>query len=87
MIVLSGTLHPSRAMLYFDSGQTVTMPGVRSTLEDDLYVVLVDWEDISAEGATFKVYRNPLVNWLWLGAILLAVATFVAGWPERERAT
>jgi cytochrome c-type biogenesis protein CcmF len=82
----AGTLHPSRAV-YFDSGQPVTTPGLRSTLEDDLYVLLVDWEDISAEGATFKVYRNPLVNWLWLGAILLVVATIVAGWPERERAT
>jgi len=82
----AGTLHPSRA-IYFDSGQTVTTPGLRSTLEDDLYVVLVDWETISAEGATFKVYRNPLVNWLWLGAILLIFGTFVAGWPERERRT
>jgi len=82
----AGILHPSRAV-YFDSGQPVTTPGLRSTLEDDLYVLLVDWEDISAEGATFKVYRNPLVNWLWLGAVLLALATFVAGWPERERAT
>jgi cytochrome c-type biogenesis protein CcmF len=82
----AGTLHPRR-MLYFDDEQTVTVPGVRSTLEDDLYVVLVDWEDISANGATFKVYRNPLVNWLWLGAVLMVVATFVAGWPERERAT
>jgi cytochrome c-type biogenesis protein CcmF len=62
------------------------MPGMRSTLEDDLYVVLVDWEAISSEGATFKIYRNPLVNWLWLGAILLIVSTLVAGWPERERA-
>ena len=65
----------------------MTTPGLRSTLEDDLYVILVDWEDISAQGATFKVYRNPLVNWLWLGAILLAGATFVAGWPEGERGT
>jgi cytochrome c-type biogenesis protein CcmF len=82
----AGILHPSRAV-YFDSGQPVTTPGLRSTLEDDLYVILVDWENISAEGATFKVYRNPLVDWLWIGAILLAVATFVAGWPERERGT
>jgi len=80
----AGSLHPSR-VIYIDSGQQVTTPGVRSTLEDDLYVVLIDWEEISAEGATFKVYRNPLVNWLWLGAILLVVATFVAGWPEHER--
>jgi cytochrome c-type biogenesis protein CcmF len=83
---LVGTLHPSRA-IYFDTGQTVTTPGLRSTLEDDLYVVLVDWEAISAEGATFKVYRNPLVDWLWLGAVLLVAATFVAGWPEHERGT
>jgi cytochrome c-type biogenesis protein CcmF len=80
-----GTLHPSRAY-YSDSGQTVTMPGMRSTLEDDLYVVLVDWESISTEGATFKVYRNPLVNWLWIGAGLLVLGTLVAGWPVRERA-
>jgi cytochrome c-type biogenesis protein CcmF len=79
-----GTIEPSRAV-YFESGQTVTTPGLRSTLEDDLYVVLVDWEDISTEGATFKIYRNPLVDWLWLGAILLVVSTLVAGWPERER--
>jgi cytochrome c-type biogenesis protein CcmF len=79
-----GTLHPSR-VYYYDSGQTVTNPGLRSTLEDDVYVVLIDWETISAQGATFKVYRNPLVNWLWLGSVLLIFGTFVAGWPERER--
>jgi cytochrome c-type biogenesis protein CcmF len=79
-----GTLHPSRSF-YSDSGQTVTMPGMRSTVEDDLYVVLVDWESISTQGATFKVYRNPLVNWLWLGAVLLVFGTLVAGWPSRER--
>ncbi len=79
------TLHPSRAY-YSDSGQTVTTPGMRSTMEDDLYVVLVDWETISTQGATFKVFRNPLVNWLWLGAGLLVLGTLVAGWPVRERA-
>jgi cytochrome c-type biogenesis protein CcmF len=79
-----GTIHPSRAF-YFDSGQTVTMPGLHSTMEDDVYVVLVDWETISTQGATFKVYRNPLVNWLWVGAVLLVAGTFVAGWPQRER--
>jgi cytochrome c-type biogenesis protein CcmF len=78
------TIEPSRA-LYYDSNQTVTIPGLRSTMEDDIYVVLVDWETISTQGATFKVFRNPLVNWLWIGAILLAVSTFIAGWPERER--
>jgi cytochrome c-type biogenesis protein CcmF len=78
-----GKLYPRRDY-YYDAGQTVTTPGLRSTLEDDLYVVLVDWEAISTEGATFKVYRNPLVIWLWLGAIVLIAGTLVAGWPERQ---
>ena len=40
----------------------MSIPGVRSTMEDDLYVLLVDWEPISEMGATFKIYHNPLVK-------------------------
>jgi cytochrome c-type biogenesis protein CcmF len=79
-----GQLFPRRDYFY-DSDQPMTIPGVRSTLEDDLYVVLVDWEDITANGATFKVFHNPLVNWLWLGGILLIFGSFVAAWPDPEK--
>ena len=48
----------------------MTIPGQRSTLQDDLYILLVDWQPVSSVGATFKVYHNPLVNWLWVGSIL-----------------
>jgi len=57
---------------------------VRSTMEDDLYVLLVDWEPISSTGVTFKVYHNPLVNWLWLGGFVFIFGTLVAAWPEKE---
>jgi len=63
----------------------MTIPGVRSTWEDDLYVLLVDWQPVSAAGATFKVYHNPLVNFLWLGGLVFILGTLVAAWPERER--
>jgi cytochrome c-type biogenesis protein CcmF len=76
-------LYPRRDF-YYENSQQVTIPGVRSTAEDDLYVLLVDWEDISASSATFKVYHNPLVAWLWTGAIVLIVGTMVAAWPEKE---
>ena len=62
----------------------MTIPGVRSTLEDDVYVLLVDWQPISADGATFKVFHNPLVNWLWIGAIWLIFGTLVAAWPDKD---
>jgi cytochrome c-type biogenesis protein CcmF len=64
----------------------MTIPGVRSTMEDDFYVILVGWEPIAAQGATFKVYHNPLVNFLWLGGIVFILGTLVAAWPARDLA-
>jgi cytochrome c-type biogenesis protein CcmF len=78
-----GQLTP-RIDYYFDSQQTMTIPGNRSTMKDDLYILLVDWEPATADGATFKVYVNPLVNWLWLGSLLFLVGIVVAAWPEKE---
>ena len=47
--------------------------------------VLASWEG-SGETATFKVYINPLINWIWLGGIVFIAGTLVAGWPEPEKA-
>jgi cytochrome c-type biogenesis protein CcmF len=79
-----GEIYPRRDFFY-ESQQPMTIPGMRSTMEDDLYVVLVDWQDISSNGATFKVFHNPLVSWLWTGAFVFILGTMVAAWPDRER--
>jgi cytochrome c-type biogenesis protein CcmF len=78
-----GQLYPRRDF-YFEAQQPMTIPGVRSTWEDDLYVILVDWMPISSQGATFKVYNNPLVNWLWLGGFVFIIGTMVAAWPDKD---
>ena len=78
-----GELHP-RKDYYFESQQSMTIPGQRATLRDDLYVLLVDWEPSTMEGATFKIYVNPLVNWLWLGSLLFLIGVFIAAWPEKD---
>jgi cytochrome c-type biogenesis protein CcmF len=72
---------------YYESQQPMTIPGVRSTLEDDVYVLLVDWETISTQSATFKIYHNPLVNWMWLGGIVFIFGTLVAAWPDKDPET
>ena len=79
-----GDLHPRKDM-YF-SGQPMSIPGQRSTLRDDLYVLLVDWQPISSTAATFKVFVNPLVNWLWVGSILFLLGVIFAAWPDRDPA-
>ena len=78
-----GQLAP-RIDYYYDSEQNMTIPGQRSTFRDDLYVLLVDWEPVGASGATFKIFVNPLVNWLWLGSFLFLAGIFIAAWPEKE---
>jgi cytochrome c-type biogenesis protein CcmF len=78
-----GDLHP-RIDYYPDAQQTMTIPGQRSTLADDLYVLLVNWQPVSSQGATFKIYHNPLVNWLWLGALVFILGMLVAAWPDKD---
>jgi cytochrome c-type biogenesis protein CcmF len=78
-------LYPRRDF-YYDSNQPMTIPGVRSTVEDDFYVLLVDWQEISTRSATFKVYHNPLVNWLWIGSWVFIVGTLVSAWPNSRKA-
>jgi cytochrome c-type biogenesis protein CcmF len=78
-----GQLAP-RIDYYYDSQQNMTIPGNRSTMRDDLYVLLVDWEPVAATGATFKIYVNPLVNWLWLGSLLFLVGVVIAAWPDKD---
>jgi cytochrome c-type biogenesis protein CcmF len=82
---LVGQLFP-RQDFYIAANQPMTIPGVRSTLEEDLYVLLVGWEPIAQQGATFKVIHNPLVNFVWLGGFVFILGTLVAAWPDRETA-
>ena len=51
-----------------------------------LYIILVNWESISDEFVTLKVYHFPLINWLWIGTLVLMLGTMVAMWPKRENA-
>lgn len=68
--------------------QSVTVPGVYSTPGMDFYVLLVGWENDGAT-ATFKIYVNSLINWVWIGGIMMILGTIIATWsnPTRREAT
>ncbi|MDP1548248.1 MAG: heme lyase CcmF/NrfE family subunit [Anaerolineales bacterium] len=83
--VYLGQLAP-RVDYYYDAQQNMTIPGQRSTLRDDLYILLVDWQPVSSISATFKIYVNPLVNWLWIGSILFLFGVIFAAWPDKDPA-
>ncbi len=61
--------------------QSMTIAGAHSTLENDFYVLLVGWDAVSHQTATFRVYINPLINLVWWGGLILMLGTFIAAWP------
>jgi cytochrome c-type biogenesis protein CcmF len=72
----------------YTNGERMTPPALLGSMKEDLYILLGGWE---ADGslATFKVFINPLVNWLWLGGLVFIFGTLVAAWPgaaEERRA-
>src|SRR6185503_10560632 len=60
--------------------QPSTSVGIRTTPLDDLYVVLAGWDPDGS--ASFMVFVNPLVIWIWLGGIVAAAGGLIALWPE-----
>ncbi len=71
---------------FLSTQQPLSIPAVLSRPGEDVYVLLVGWEEASSGGATFKIYLNPLVNWVWLGGLALIIGTLFAAWPERQAA-
>ncbi len=78
-------LHPNKDF-FLSSGQPLSIPAVLSRPGEDVYVLLVGWEEVGPSGSTFKIYLNPLVNWIWLGGLTLMAGTLLAAWPGRQQA-
>jgi len=67
------TLTPERRF-YKASQQTSTMPYIRSTLKEDLYLT---YEGLNQDTGRpiLKAHVNPLVMWLWLGVWIIIGGT------------
>jgi cytochrome c-type biogenesis protein CcmF len=61
---------------------TVSEVALRSSLAEDLYIVLASLEPGGL--AAFQVLVNPLVIWLWIGGAVLLLGTLIAAWPARR---
>jgi len=77
------TLRP-RSELYTRTMQPMTIPDSVSTVTEDFYVLLVDWEPLTPNQATFRAYLNPLINWIWAGGVVFVIGTLIAAWPDRR---
>ncbi len=78
------TLNPRRDYFVVQQ-QPMTIPAVYATPAQDVYLLLVGWEEIGFGASTFKMYLNPLISWTWMGGFVLILGTFIAAWPETQR--
>ena len=56
----------------------------RSSLSEDLYLILSGFSEIRENRATLKVLVRPLVIWIWIGGVVVALGTMIAIWPFRR---
>ena len=74
------TLAPEKRF-YKKPQQPTTEIAQRVTLREDLYLVLGSY-DPKTQLITLLAYVNPLVVWIWIGGVILAIGTAIAAWPS-----
>jgi cytochrome c-type biogenesis protein CcmF len=74
------TLNPERRF-YKASQQTSTMPSIRSSVSNDLYVVY-EGQNPDTGRPIIRAHLNPLVMWIWVGVWIMIVGTVVAMIPS-----
>jgi cytochrome c-type biogenesis protein CcmF len=76
-------LAPERRF-YHASQTPSTMVALHSTLASDLYVIY-EGRNPDTDKPIIKVFLNPLMNWIWIGVLIVVAGTFLALVPNLTR--
>jgi cytochrome c-type biogenesis protein CcmF len=74
------TLRPEKRY-YLASEQTTSEVRIESGLKEDLYVVFSGMNEDN-EHAVIQAWINPLVSWVWIGTMVLALGTIITILPN-----
>ncbi|MES1164476.1 MAG: cytochrome c-type biogenesis CcmF C-terminal domain-containing protein, partial [Verrucomicrobiota bacterium] len=74
-------MRPARWFFHGHESEPTTEVAIHRTPAEDLYITLGNY-DLAEGSATLKIVVNPLVDWIWLGFMLLAFGTGIALLPE-----
>ena len=78
-----GTLSPAKFIYKKMPESPTTEVSMLHSVRDDLYLV-VGQINPQTKVASLQIHLNPLVGWIWFGAILFIIGSFVCMWPELE---
>ncbi len=90
---LRGLMYPEKRF-YPVQGTQTTEAAIRTTWFADFYIALGDPDEASG-GVGVRLYHNPFVPWIWIGALMLVVGGGLSlsdrrlrvGAPSRRRAS
>lgn len=80
-----GQILPTKHIYNKNQEQPMTEVGLRPGPVEDVYVVLAGF-DGGGSTASFKVYINPLISWMWIGGLVLIIGVLISAWPRRSPA-
>jgi cytochrome c-type biogenesis protein CcmF len=80
-------LTPERRVYFVntDHAQPSTIVAIHSTLQNDLYVVF-EGTNPDNDRPIIKFFINPLVNWIWVGVVIVVFGTAIALFPPLKPA-
>jgi cytochrome c-type biogenesis protein CcmF len=76
------TLHPEKRK-YWVQGMDTTEAAIRTTWIADIYVAIGD--PATSGGIAVRIYHNPLVPWIWFGAIIMVAGGLISLSDRRHR--
>ena len=65
------------------SDQVMTEAAIKPLLTQDFYITL--GEDFGDNRYSFRLQIKPFVRWIWFGALLVAIGTFLSAYRQRRR--
>jgi cytochrome c-type biogenesis protein CcmF len=71
---------------YLASQTSSTIVALRSTFANDLYVIY-EGKNPDSGRPIIKAFLNPLMNWIWIGILLVVAGTLLALIPNLTRTT
>jgi len=77
-----GTIVPKKLLYHKNEEQPMTEVGLRPGVFEDVYVVLAGFDGMG-QTASFKVYVNPLMSWMWIGGLVIILGVLVSAWPRK----
>ncbi len=69
--------------VYVVQGQRLTETAIDPGFWRDIYISL--GESLGEESWSVRLYYKPLVRWIWLGALMMAMGGLIAAWGRRTK--